>query len=36
MDQDQSRGRKGEVKVQSDDYSTDEEEDESALERVFF
>jgi hypothetical protein len=34
--QDQSTGRKEEVKVQKDDESTDEEEDYSASEQVFF
>jgi hypothetical protein len=34
--QDQSTGRKEEVRVQKDDESTDEEEDYSASERVFF
>jgi hypothetical protein len=33
--QDQSMGRKEEVKVQRDDESTDEEEDYSASKRVF-
>jgi hypothetical protein len=36
IEQDQSTGRKGEVKVQRNDDSTDEEQDVSASKKVFF